>query len=332
MAGADLIARWSSPPWSDLRADIRRSGRVQDRADLRGIDLSGTQLDGVRARACFDHARLDGASFRAADLSRSSFAAATLRHACFDRAVCGLAIFDHANAAGASFVRARLASASLTGASFANADLRASDLEGVRWFQTDLEGALLHGATRARGRGRSSWRDASAAGCPSFTDALPYYSGLLRLPGRDSILAVEGCAWGAARLTAEIEALMRWDGKNWRTWLIAAAALVFAPPPEDEVAHLLDLVQAQMLGKSWISPQLACVLFLLAPDFSQRAARIFELAPGHDDKLLDAIRGLLRETDDSAWRRFARLWVERARAIASEEAKARWVRIERSTQ
>jgi hypothetical protein len=42
--------------------------------------------------------------------------------------------------------------------------------------------------------------------------------------------------------------------------VVPLGALVFAPPPEEDVAHFLDVIQAERLGGNRISVQLACVL------------------------------------------------------------------------
>ena len=89
--------------------DLLRRGRSLEQADIRGLDLSGINFDGVNLRwTKLADADLSQCSFRGADLTSASMWHANLKDCAFDDAVLDGADLDCANIDGACFKGARI--------------------------------------------------------------------------------------------------------------------------------------------------------------------------------------------------------------------------------
>jgi len=157
----------------DFRGAVNLAGTsvvsgFDNRSALRGVDLSGANLDGVRftgfpvvlAGAKFDGASLEHASLELADLAGASFVKANAARASFRGAQLepsgGLraANFAGANLQGASFVGADVSEAIFTGANLTDAAFTralAVDtyFDGVRASNVDFNRAHIYGNTQA---------------------------------------------------------------------------------------------------------------------------------------------------------------------------------------
>ncbi|HTT92429.1 MAG TPA: pentapeptide repeat-containing protein, partial [Acidimicrobiales bacterium] len=139
-----------------------------DRSALRGLDLSGLDLDQVRFTgfpvvligAKFDSSLLQHASFELANLAGTSFVKADLAHASFrgaDLEPSGgvkAANFAGSDVQGASFVGANVSDAIFTGANLSDAAFTRvlavdTDFDGVRAPHVDFNRAHIYGKTQA---------------------------------------------------------------------------------------------------------------------------------------------------------------------------------------
>jgi hypothetical protein len=301
MTRPELISRWSTPdgrrrrerlvefglrgPWQEaLRGFSGGSG--DERADLRGIDLSGLRLPGAElTRVRLEGARLEGCHLVEARLDLADLSGASLARACLDRAsllACVAletrwddaslegAVLTAANLARGSFRRARLREARLTVASLMRADLRVADLRGADLYGCDMEDALIACVRRDRPRTYTDAalaRHARQAGFPNFLDALllfPGASSLRRLHRGDALLHVEAGLEASPQPQAELSALL--EEPLWPFHLVAAAALV------------LGGVSPLTLAAAWkrldlgspVRPQLTVALRLVDVEFEQK--------------------------------------------------------------
>ncbi len=116
----DADNKWHAP-------SLDLGGPLLDKANLRGLDLSGTYFAGIYLTSV--------------DLSDAHLARAQLN----DSMLIG-AIFDHTDLSGATLVRANLTVAPLYGANLRGADLIQADLRGADLRGADLRGAILYEA------------------------------------------------------------------------------------------------------------------------------------------------------------------------------------------
>jgi uncharacterized protein YjbI with pentapeptide repeats len=116
---------------------------VQDGQDLRGVDLSGANLND----ASFKRADLSGALLAGADARRAKFVSTTMHEVDLDEARLVRADLTKADLSGAS-----LRQADLTSARLFRADLSEADLTGARLANADLLKAVLTGATWIDGK------------------------------------------------------------------------------------------------------------------------------------------------------------------------------------
>lgn len=160
---ADLRSRGRTARDLDLRgADLRGqalAGLRADGLDLSEADLRGCALDGVRWSGCalrdarLDAADLRGAVLRMCDLDQARATGACLAQARLENSTARAARLDGADLRGAlltdtDFARASLRGADLRGAAasgacFRGADLRGARLQGADLTDTDLRGADL---------------------------------------------------------------------------------------------------------------------------------------------------------------------------------------------
>ena len=131
-----------------LLSKVRRREKIE-RADLRGIVLSGTVLAGAGLRrsdlegADLEKAILHGADLRSADLREAYLVAADLKEANLEKAELEGAKLDRADLSGANLTRANLEGASLIGAKLVGASLDFAQLESAKLGGADLKGASL---------------------------------------------------------------------------------------------------------------------------------------------------------------------------------------------
>ena len=134
MGVGPAVAACTDPPGPGV--DWRQCN--YDRYELRGIDLSGANLDG----ASFNRSLMSETSFDRIDGGRVRFIDAELKNTSFSKARLRYADFTEADLQGASFTDADLANARLV-----SADLRGADLTGARIRDADFYRAELSGAT-----------------------------------------------------------------------------------------------------------------------------------------------------------------------------------------
>lgn len=117
----------------------QRSGWVPDRADLRGVDLQGEELDELRLHgARFGRARLIGVGFRGTDLRGSSLQDADLQHGHFWEAVLDDVDFEQANLSGVEGH-----ACSLRGANFRKVEMRQANWTSCEWGDATVEQATV---------------------------------------------------------------------------------------------------------------------------------------------------------------------------------------------
>ena len=125
MGVGPAVAACTDPPGPGV--DWRQCN--YDRYELRGIDLSGANLDG----ASFNRSQMSETSFDRIDGGRVRFIDAELKNTSFSKARLRYADFTEADLQGASFTDADLANARLV-----SADLRGADLTGARIRDADF--------------------------------------------------------------------------------------------------------------------------------------------------------------------------------------------------
>jgi uncharacterized protein YjbI with pentapeptide repeats len=112
-------------------------------ADLRGIDLSGLNLDHTQLLMnTLDYAVFDRSSLRCAWLHNAGLSGASFRSV-----IAPEAMLTEVNATGACFDNAVLTHANLLGGKLTTASFRGANLDFVDFALADLTGANLEGAT-----------------------------------------------------------------------------------------------------------------------------------------------------------------------------------------
>jgi hypothetical protein len=139
-----VIGSWSAvsaagdiPTEKDKLIKMIRSGRLPEKADLRGADLSIANLPGANLRG----ANLRHAYLKDAFLVLANLRGANLRHANLTGVELG-----HANLTGANLGHANLTDANLEGANLTDASLRGAALTGADLGFADLTDANLRQA------------------------------------------------------------------------------------------------------------------------------------------------------------------------------------------
>jgi hypothetical protein len=359
VAPIDRMAHWNSPDGASLRVRIREhldgggalEALVPD-LDLCGIDLRGARLSGADlSRARLAHARLDGADLTRARLDGALLRGASAMGAKLDGASLACADLSLGNYTRASLRLAVLVGARLDGAVFHAADLSGADLRGASYAGCDFEDAWLIGVCgeRRRAPARSSQAEAAAeGGFPTFLEAYRAYVRLLRVAAKE-LWIVETCVLVSQTPEAEVLALFR--GRNWRTHLVGATAMlagVASPAVLGQAWERLD-------DGSWIAPQLAATLLLTDGAFEPRArarllqaispptpasqpprlpprkavaslAAAYRRAPGADRGLLDALDVLERagQLDEAGALKLTETWLKRVVEEAPDRMRAGW--------
>jgi uncharacterized protein YjbI with pentapeptide repeats len=122
-------------------------------ADLRGIDLSGSNLKRVQMIA----ANLEGANLSGCILDAGDFTSATLRRSNFQKAILGGARLIGANCLEANFSETQMYRAFLDGANFMRGNLRNGDLGATSILGTSFINADMRGVNLDEARGSANF-------------------------------------------------------------------------------------------------------------------------------------------------------------------------------
>jgi hypothetical protein len=138
------LLHYDGAAWNEM---IRRRARREDeRLDLRGIELPGSDL----SDRLFVAVDLSGANLSQATLNRCNFADSSLRTANLNGAVLHLSNLFRVDFTGTDLTKARFDGATLGAVDFSNASLVNADLEEAVLWDLSLAGTDFAGAVTAR--------------------------------------------------------------------------------------------------------------------------------------------------------------------------------------
>ncbi|MBS2018772.1 MAG: pentapeptide repeat-containing protein [Deltaproteobacteria bacterium] len=328
----DLLARWRTPPWSELReALLSRPSRSRVvTTDLRGIELRGVDLSGLHLPgARLDFARLDRCNLDRAVLTQASFAWSSVVEATLAHASLRGATVTGANFSGADLHEADLSDASIVDSVFAGADMRAVNARGATLSSNDLGGAWTWGIARDALEGAGEEARRHSLGFPTLARLLAGRTYMALMSLRDAVAAreVEGWSWGSLDLDAEVVAAL--GQQNWRATLVGCAAACLAVDRIRSRDAVIDTAWSTLRRGSWASPQLAGTCFLLDARYRERAeALLAELeASGADTKRRAALAVFVERHVDDVDRGdvIAQRWVAHVREHAGAAARSFFV-------